>query len=117
MNEHTFAGVWDAIETKPDEAENMRRRSSLMRTLEQHIYNQSWSKAQAAARLGVTQPCISDLLRGKINLFSLDTLVNMAVSAGLPIERSVQQAAGAVKEIGSETVVSGPPSQAIGQTS
>ncbi|MBE0436902.1 MAG: XRE family transcriptional regulator, partial [Methylomicrobium sp.] len=48
---------------------------------------------QAAKLLGVTQPRISDLMRGKINLFGLDALVNMAASAGLHIEMRVQEAA------------------------
>jgi predicted XRE-type DNA-binding protein len=43
--------------------------------------------------LGVTQPRVSDLLRGKISLFSLDTLVNMAVAAGLHVEMQVLEAA------------------------
>lgn len=47
----------------------------------------------AAKLLGVTQPSISDLVRGKINLFALDALVNMAVAAGLRIELRVLQAA------------------------
>ena len=51
------------------------------------------SQAEAAKLLGVTQPRISDLVRGKINLFALDALVNMAVAAGLHIELRVLQAA------------------------
>ena len=93
MSGQTFSSVWDAIETTPQEAENMKLRSSLMIALERHIRRQSWTQAQAAKRLGVTQPRISDLLRGKINLFSLDMLVNMAASAGLHIEMQVAEAA------------------------
>ena len=93
MSGQKFTSVWDAMEATPQEAENMKLRSSLMMALEQHIQSQSWTQAQAAKRLGVTQPRISDLLRGKINLFSLDMLVNMAVSAGLSIEMRVQEAA------------------------
>src|SRR5664280_638181 len=48
---------------------------------------------EAAVRLGVTQPRISDLVRGKIDLFSLDSLVNMVAAAGLHVEMSVEQAA------------------------
>ena len=93
MSEQNFSSVWDAIEATPQEAENMKLRSSLMMALERHIRSQSWTQAQAAKRLGVTQPRISDLLRGKINLFSLDMLVNMAASAGLHIEMQVAEAA------------------------
>ena len=93
MSRQTFASVWDAIEATPQEAENMKLRSSLMMALAQHIGSQSWTQSQAAKRLGVTQPRISDLLRGKINLFSLDMLVTMAVNAGLHVEIRVQEAA------------------------
>jgi predicted XRE-type DNA-binding protein len=51
------------------------------------------SQAQAAQLFGVTQPRVSDLMRGKINLFALDALVNMATAAGLRIEMHVLEAA------------------------
>jgi predicted XRE-type DNA-binding protein len=40
---------------------------------------------------GITQPRVSDLMRGKIELFSLDALVNMAATAGLHIELHVHE--------------------------
>jgi len=51
-----------------------------------------WSQAQAAKLFGVTQPRVSDLMRGKINLFGLDALVNMAVAAGLQVELQIRTA-------------------------
>lgn len=51
------------------------------------------SQTQAAELLGVTQPHASDLMRGKINLFGLDALVNMATAARLHIEMQVLEAA------------------------
>jgi predicted XRE-type DNA-binding protein len=41
---------------------------------------------------GVTQPRVSDLVRGKINLFALDALVNMATAAGMRVEMTVVEA-------------------------
>lgn len=94
MNDvQVFSSVWDAIEDTPTEAENMKLRSSLMRALETHIRNKGLSQIQAASLFGVTQPRVSDLLRGKINLFGLDTLVNMAVIAGLHVEMRILEAA------------------------
>ena len=93
MSDDSFASVWDAIEDTPAEAENMKLRSALMMALEDHIRNQGWPQAEAAHRLGVTQPRVSDLLRGKIHLFSLDTLVNMVVAAGLHVEMRIAEAA------------------------
>jgi predicted XRE-type DNA-binding protein len=89
MNKQRFGSVWDAIEDTPEEAENMKLRSALMTALKNHITRTEMSQAQAAKQLGVTQPRISDLMRGKINLFGLDALVNMATAAGLQIELRV----------------------------
>ena len=93
MSNDSFTSVWDAIEDTPAEAENMKLRSSLMMALEEHIRAQGWTQAEAARRLSVTQPRVSDLLRGKIHLFGLDTLVNMVVAAGLSVEMTVAHAA------------------------
>lgn len=93
MKEETFANVWDAIEDDPAVAENLKLRSSLMLELERHIKREGWTQAQAAKHLGVTQPRISNLLRGKINVFSLDLLVKMAANAGLRVTMRVRKAA------------------------
>lgn len=93
MNNQRYANVWDAIEDTPEEAENMKLRSVLMTALKHHIAHTEMSQAHAAKRFGVTQPRISDLMRGKITLFSLDTLVNMATAAGLHIELRVLEVA------------------------
>ncbi|MCL2345540.1 MAG: XRE family transcriptional regulator [Desulfobulbus sp.] len=88
-----FVSVWDAIEDTPEEAENMKLRSALMTALKNHLVRSEMSQAQAARLFGVTQPRISDLMRGKINLFGLDALVNMAAAAGLHVEMRVLEAA------------------------
>jgi predicted XRE-type DNA-binding protein len=93
MNDDRFASVWDAIESDPGQAENMKLRSRLMIALRDHISQEALSQSAAAKLLGVTQPRISDLVRGKIDLFSLDTLVNMLAAAGLHIELRVARAA------------------------
>ncbi len=93
MSSEQFDSVWDAIEDTPQESENMRLRSRLMMALAERIKNEAWTQKQAAARLGITQPRISDLVRGKIDLFSLDSLVNMVVAAGLHVEMTVKHAA------------------------
>ncbi len=93
MSNERFASVWDAIEDTPAQAENMRLRSSLMIALKDHIASEGLTQGQASKVLGVTQPRVSDLMRGKIGVFSLDTLVNMAVAAGLQVEMRVAVAA------------------------
>jgi predicted XRE-type DNA-binding protein len=93
MSKQEFASVWDAIEDTPAEAQNMKLRSILMTALRDHITKARMSQARAAKLLGVTQPRVSDLMRGKIDLFGLDALVNMAVAAGLRVELRVLDAA------------------------
>jgi len=81
--EQRFASVWDAIEDTPQQAASMRARSALMMELENIIKQRGMTQAKAAALFGVTQPRVFDLVRGKINLFSLDCLMDMATAAGL----------------------------------
>jgi predicted XRE-type DNA-binding protein len=93
MSEQRFASVWDAIEDTQEDAENMKLRSMLIMALKNHIMRTGISQAEAAKLLGVTQPRVSDLMRGKINLFGLDALVNMATAAGLHLELRILDAA------------------------
>src|SRR5216684_8114850 len=93
MSKKRFANVWDAIEDTPAQAENMKLRSALIMALKDHIARTGLSQSEAAKLLGVTQPRISDLMRGKIELFGLDTLVNLIGAAGLHVEMRVSDAA------------------------
>jgi predicted XRE-type DNA-binding protein len=88
-----FASVWDAIEETPALAENMKLRSSLMLALRDHLAKEGLTQSEAAKKFGVSQPRISDLIRGRIDLFSIDTLVNMLATAGIPVELRVGEAA------------------------
>ena len=93
MKRERFENVWDAIEDDPAVAENLKLRSLLMIELERHIKREKWTQAQAAKALGVTQPRISNLVRGNINVFSLDMLIKMATAAGLRVTLKVRKAA------------------------
>ena len=94
---------YDLAET-PEEAANLTTRGLLMIAIEQRIREEGWTQTEAAARLYVTQPRVSDLFDGKISKFSLDALVNMLVAVGLtfdvrPVERPPVRAAKKVKGI------------------
>ena len=78
-----FISVWDALENTPQEAASMKARSALMMALAEVIRERGITQGEAAALFGVTQPRMSDLVRGKISLFSLDTLIDMAATAGM----------------------------------
>jgi predicted XRE-type DNA-binding protein len=70
----------------PAESRNLRIRSEMMTALRKFIEKEGLTQADAAKRLKVSQPRISDLTRGKISRFSLDTLVNMLTDAGLEVD-------------------------------
>ena len=74
----------------PEEAENLKIRSALMASIRKVIETRGLKQSEAAKLFGVTQPRISDLVRGKTALFSIDALVNMLGHAGLRVELSVQ---------------------------
>lgn len=93
MKIEAFDNVWDAIEDDAAVAENLKLRSLLMIELERHIKREGMTQARAAKVFGVTQPRISNLMRGKINAFSLDLLVKMATTAGLRVSMKVKKAA------------------------
>jgi predicted XRE-type DNA-binding protein len=70
----------------PAEAENLRIRAKLMIALTGYIEEKKVTQSRAARVMGVSQPRISDLVRGKIGLFTIDTLVNMVTAAGLKVD-------------------------------
>ena len=78
-----------------EEATNLKVRAILMIELEKYIQAKKLTQKQAAERLGVTQPRISDLTRGKIGLFSVDTLITMLTHAGLKVDVRVRRSAAA----------------------
>jgi len=87
------ASVWDALEDSPTEAANMRLRSELMIAVQQVAASWGFTQAEAARRLDVTQPRLNDLLRGRIEKFSLDALVQLAGRAGLVVRMEIAEAA------------------------
>jgi predicted XRE-type DNA-binding protein len=89
MTTEVFESVWDALEDTPTAAENMRLRSSLMIAINQIVSAWGMTQADAARRLGVTQPRLNDLLRGRVSKFSLDALVALAARAGLAVHLEI----------------------------
>ena len=89
----TFANVWDAIEDSSEEAATMTMRSNVMIAIDEKVRSWKITQAQSARRLGITQPRLNDLLHGKINKFSLDTLLTLATRAGLKVKIDVRSAA------------------------
>jgi predicted XRE-type DNA-binding protein len=94
MTGQRFDSVWDALEDSPAEAANMKARAGLMIAIRDVVEGWNVTQAEAAKRLGLTQPRMNDLLRGRIDKFSLDALMILATAAGLTVEwRVVKPAA------------------------
>ena len=87
----TFDNVWFAIEKNESDAINLTLRSELMTAIEDVVKGWNLSQQDAAKKLGITRPRLSDLLRGKINKFSLDMLTTPAHNAGLTVKMSVKK--------------------------
>jgi len=86
MSDKAFKSVWDAIEDDPAQAANMKHRSALMMAISEHIKAKGLNQSEAAKLFAVSQPRISDLMRGKIGMFSIDTLITMLAVAGIGID-------------------------------
>ena len=69
----------------PEEAQHLLVRSELMLKIEKLLKERGLTQAAAARIMGVSQPRISDLLRGKIGLFSTDSLIDMLAKLGVTV--------------------------------
>jgi predicted XRE-type DNA-binding protein len=85
MNVETFDSVFDALADTQAEAANMTARADLLLAIRERIKEWNLTQEDAAARLGLTRPRLNDLMRGKLDKFSLDALVNIAAAAGFKL--------------------------------
>ncbi len=86
--------VFEDLGFPKPEAENLRIRSLLMGAIRDLIARERLTQTQAAQIFGVTQPRVSDLVRGRIERFSIDSLVNMLAVAGRAVRVSVEDPPG-----------------------
>jgi predicted XRE-type DNA-binding protein len=93
MKKQTFESVWDALEESTEASASMQVRAALMIEVQRYVNEGELTQIQAAKRLGITQPRLNDLLRGKIDKFSVDALVNMLAKAGKRVSVKVRKAA------------------------
>jgi predicted XRE-type DNA-binding protein len=92
MKKQRFDSIWDAIEPSRAQAANMKARAETMIAIQGAVSKWRLTQAATAKRLGLTQPRLNDLLRGRINKFSLDALINVAMAAGLKVRIEVRAA-------------------------
>ena len=84
-----YESIWDAIEDDPVRQENFKLRSELMITISETIKERAMKQQDVAELLHITQPRVSALLRGKLDKFRLDTLVDLAHRLGLHVSINV----------------------------
>jgi predicted XRE-type DNA-binding protein len=69
----------------PGKSEHLLVRADLMIRLEKELQSRSLKQAQAAKLLGISQPRVSDVLRGRVELFSADALIDMLARLGIKV--------------------------------
>lgn len=93
MTIEEYASVWDAIEDDPVKSANLKIRSKLMMEVSNYVEQSGLTQVKAAEKLGVSQPRLNDVLKGKIEKCTVDRLVNMLSAVGFKVNLSVLQAA------------------------
>ncbi len=89
--QRSTGNVFRDVGFPPEEAENLRVRSELMIQVRRLLEARKLTQAAGAKLFGVTQPRISDLVRGRIELFSIDGLINMLAHGGVRVHIVVKR--------------------------
>ena len=91
MTSKSGGNVFADLGFAPAEAENLRIRAAMMRALISFVRTSNLTHARAAKLLRVSPQQVSDLMSGKIYLFSIDNLVNLLAAAGLRVDLRVKK--------------------------
>ena len=92
MNQE-FESIWDAIEEDAVKAANLRLRSQLMMEVSEFVQQSQLTQVAAAKKLGITQPRLNDILKGRIEKCTVDRLVNMLTAVGYTVNLKISHAA------------------------
>lgn len=85
-----YKNVWDALEDDPAERQRLKMRGLLLDALQAQVKAWGMTQADAAKRLGITQPRLNDLLKDRFKKFSLGALFDLATRAGLKVKLSIE---------------------------
>ncbi len=83
--------VFQDLGFNEEEAANLLIRSKLMIEIGKYIDREGLTQAEAAKRFGVKQPRISDLVRGKVELFTVDGLIAMLSRTGIKVDVRIKK--------------------------
>lgn len=81
--------VFSILTSDPVQLETWTLKSNLIIKIHQHIRRNEWSQSQAAKALGITQPRVSNMLQGKLDLFSIDFLLTSLFKLGYHLDMSI----------------------------
>jgi predicted XRE-type DNA-binding protein len=84
--------IFRDLDFDPEEAGNLKIRSELMIEIRRIVRGSDLTQTEAAELFGTTQPRISELTRGRIEQFTIDSLVNMLTHAGVRVELRLAEA-------------------------
>jgi predicted XRE-type DNA-binding protein len=82
MTSIKYTNIFDAVTDNPEEASELQTRADLMSVIRDIVQDNNWKQAEAAKRMGLTQPRVSNLLNGKIDKFSIDLLMTCLFRLG-----------------------------------
>lgn len=88
MNQLDYENIFDAITEDASEAADLRFRADLMITLKKMFDDKNWKQADIAQALGIPQPRVSELMRGKVDLFSADKLIGFLARLNVRLKPS-----------------------------
>jgi predicted XRE-type DNA-binding protein len=89
----TFPTIWHALFDDPVEVASLQMRGEVLGAIALKVKGWEQTQAEASKRLGISQPRLNDLLRGRISRFSLDALIKIATSAGIGVDLKLRDAA------------------------
>lgn len=75
--DRSTGNVFRDLDFPDGEAEHLLVRADLLIALQRAIESRGLKQAEAARLLGISQPRVSDLLRGRVDLVSSDTLIDL----------------------------------------
>lgn len=99
MERLDYDNIFDVMADSPAEAADLQFRADLMLTLRKLLEERKLRQAEIAEALGVSQPRVSELMRGKIDLFSADKLIGLLARLNVRLRPSVDASGRVVCEV------------------
>lgn len=87
----SIGNAFTDLDFEPGEAAILQMRARLMSDLRDYIAEQDLTQTEAAERLGISQPRVSDLVRGKWDKFSLEMLITLEARAGRSVVIEIEE--------------------------